>query len=372
MNTHPIIMPSRSSLLVLLAMILLASPVAAQVFDSGPSDPALFDDVINLPSDLDIGDSQSVGDDGTVTQVNVSNGGSVGTAFDAYISEVNVSGGSVGNFFNANSGSEVNISGGVVGFFFDANAGSQVNISGGTVGDGFNAFSGSEVNITGGSVGPNFDALSGSVVNISAGNFGSSFDASGPFGTDPRSVVNISGGAFQFFNAEGGEVNISGGSFGDGFDSSFGSVLNISGGSFGDDFDASSGEVNLSGGNFTLNGEPLDDLSMGDTFTILNRGETLAGVFADGAEFSFDLNTTNVVGGDFFDSDVTLTVTLVAVDPTVIFGDVNQNGVVSFEDIPPFIAVLFSRVFQVEADVDQNGLVNFSDIPPFIEILNGS
>jgi len=60
----------------------------SQVFDPGPSDPALFTTVINLPPDPDIGGSESISGS---TQLNVSDGGSVGSSF------------------NANSGSEVNI-----------------------------------------------------------------------------------------------------------------------------------------------------------------------------------------------------------------------------------------------------------------------
>ena len=53
-------------------------------------------------------------------------------------------------------------------------------------------------------------------------------------------------------------------------------------------------------------------------------------------------------------------------------GDVNQDGVVNFSDIPAFIALLQSGEFQVEADTDQNGVVDFADIPCFIEILSQS
>lgn len=359
-------------LLGLLGLTLFISPVSAQVFDSGPSNPALFDNVINVPSDPNIGDGEDIGSDGQVTQVNISDGGSVGVAFDAYLGEVNVSGGEVGNFFNANNGSEVNISGGEVGIFFDANSGSQVNISGGIVGNGFKANSGSSVNISGGSVGSNFDAFSGSTVNISGGTFGTSFDANGPFGDGLGSVVNISGGSFERFNAEGGVVTISGGSFGEGFDSGFNSLLNISGGTFGDDFDVSSGEVNLYGGEIALDGVPLEGLMMGEPFTIVNRGQTLSGMFADRTEFSFDLNVDNVPGSDFFDSDVTLTVTLVEVAPAPIVGDVNQDRVVSFADVSAFILVLMDGEFQVEADTDKNGVVDFSDIGPFVNILTGN
>ena len=367
MNTQRISACSPLCLLGLLGLTLFASPVAAQVFDSGPSDRALFDMVFDVPSDRpEVGDG--IGLDELVAQVNVSDGGLLSVGFEAFLGEVNVSGGEVGNFFNANAGSEVNISGGEVGIFFDA-TGSQVNISGGTVGNGFDAFAGSQINISGGFIGSNFNAFAGSEVSISGGTFGTSFDASGPFGDDPASVVNISGGSFELFNAEGGVVNISGGSFGDGFDSGFGSVLNISGGSFGDDFDVSSGEVNLVGGNLTLDGVPLDDIALGDTLTIVDRGQTLSGMFADRTEFSFDLNVNNALGGDFFDSDVTITVTLVEIPPAPIVGDVDLSGEVDFSDITPFISVLASGEFQFEADTDQNGVVDFLDIAPFIALL---
>ena len=53
----------------------------------------------------------------------------------------------------------------------------------------------------------------------------------------------------------------------------------------------------------------------------------------------------------------------------VILGDVNLDGVVGFADIPAFIAVLGSQVYQIEADLDQNGIVDFFDISPFIAAL---
>ena len=145
-------------------MTFVVSPETAQsqVFDPGPSDPALFTTVINLPPDPDIGAGESIGGS---TQLNVSDGGRVQNDFTVNSgSEVNISDGSVGIRFRANEGSEVNISGGFVGSSFSAR--SLVNISGGTLGIFFGANSGSEVNISGGSVGRSSDANWGSVVNI--------------------------------------------------------------------------------------------------------------------------------------------------------------------------------------------------------------
>ena len=100
----------------LLGLTLFASPVAAQVLDSGPSDPNLFDTVISVPADPDIGADQSVGSDGLLTQINISDGGRLGADFSALSgSEVNINGGSVGEDFSVFSGGEVNISGGSVG-----------------------------------------------------------------------------------------------------------------------------------------------------------------------------------------------------------------------------------------------------------------
>ena len=57
------------------------------------------------------------------------------------------------------------------------------------------------------------------------------------------------------------------------------------------------------------------------------------------------------------------------VDDPFLLGDVNLDGVVNFADIPAFIAVLNSGVYQLEADGDLNFVINFADIPAFINIL---
>ena len=50
-------------------------------------------------------------------------------------------------------------------------------------------------------------------------------------------------------------------------------------------------------------------------------------------------------------------------------GDINLDGVVDFSDIPSFIAVLQSGVFQIEADTSCDKAVDFADIPSFIALL---
>ena len=52
-------------------------------------------------------------------------------------------------------------------------------------------------------------------------------------------------------------------------------------------------------------------------------------------------------------------------------GDVNQNGVVDFLDIAPFIGLLASNTFLLEADCNEDGVIDFLDIAFFIQILAG-
>ena len=55
--------------------------------------------------------------------------------------------------------------------------------------------------------------------------------------------------------------------------------------------------------------------------------------------------------------------------PELVIGDVNQDGVIDFADIPAFIAILQAGTFLDEADINGDGVVDFSDIPPFIDAL---
>jgi len=58
--------------------------------------------------------------------------------------------------------------------------------------------------------------------------------------------------------------------------------------------------------------------------------------------------------------------------PTILLGDCDLDGAVTFEDISQFIGYLSFDIYLEEADCDQDGDVDFSDIDPFIEILTGS
>ena len=54
-----------------------------------------------------------------------------------------------------------------------------------------------------------------------------------------------------------------------------------------------------------------------------------------------------------------------------LLGDVDENELVSFADVSPFIALLSSSGFQREADINRSGTVDFADVSPFIAILSG-
>jgi hypothetical protein len=127
--------------------------------------------------------------------------------------------------------------------------------------------------------------------------------------------VTISGGTVgEHFNAFGSStINISGGTIGQGFDARTGSEINISGGEFGEGLDALSGSfISIFGHSFKLDGVPIGSkLEFEVPFKVVDRNVTLTGIFADGTPFNFDLNSTKIVGKDFFHRDAIVNVTLV-------------------------------------------------------------
>lgn len=54
-----------------------------------------------------------------------------------------------------------------------------------------------------------------------------------------------------------------------------------------------------------------------------------------------------------------------------VLGDVNRDGVVDLLDVAPFVELIGSGQFQVEADVNGDGSVDLLDVAPFIELLGG-
>ena len=116
-------------------------------------------------------------------------------------------------------------------------------------------------------------------------------------------------------------------------------------------------------------------------FLTANVGQTLyAGSVINnpGADGFYEIAANSNLGQDGvlfvpqggFEIEVGFAHQVTAVE-SVLLGDVNLDGDVTFADIPAFITVLSGGGFQAEADCDESGAVDFSDIPAFIEILTG-
>ena len=111
------------------------------------------------------------------------------------------------------------------------------------------------------------------------------------------------------------------------------------------------------------NGGPTQTHALLDGSIAIDSG-TPFGNFAVRDQRGFDRNvgTATDIGAFEFGG--------VAPELEFLLGDVNQDGVVDFLDIQPFINLLSSQTFQDEADIDGNGVVNFLDIAPFIFVLS--
>jgi hypothetical protein len=162
----------------------------------------------------------------------------------------------------------------------------EVNLFGGTIGEYFRTSSSRVensdivVNIYSGKVGGRFGADRGSVVNIYSGTVGKYF------GAGIGSVVNIFGGAVGSFGANG--------------------VVNLAGGSVGEISISAPGQLNISGGEFRLNGMPLVGLGpVGNTLPLnLPTGGLLTGTLADGTPFA--ISDQGVLGDAIDDGTLTL------------------------------------------------------------------
>ena len=110
----------------------------------------------------------------------------------------------------------------------------------------------------------------------------------------------------------------------------------------------------------------------------LEIGAQLLGSVFDGTQDSF---TIDLPAGMTIDGYNAISVWCVAFDVSfgdgtfeapapVLVGDVNEDGVVNFMDIPPFIDILISGEFLPRADFNQDGAVNFLDIAPLVAILS--
>ena len=57
---------------------------------------------------------------------------------------------------------------------------------------------------------------------------------------------------------------------------------------------------------------------------------------------------------------------------SILLGDINGDGIVNLLDVAPFINLLGTGTFQVEADINQDGVVNLLDVQRFVELLSGA
>lgn len=114
------------------------------------------------------------------------------------------------------------------------------------------------------------------------------------------------------------------------------------------------------------NGGPVETIALLESSPAIDAGDNSLVFDSRGDELLTDQRGTG------FDRIVEGTVDIGAFEfdaSTFLLGDVNQDGVVNFLDISPFIFVLQFNEFQDEADVNGDGEVNFLDISPFINVL---
>ena len=116
----------------------------------------------------------------------------------------------------------------------------------------------------------------------------------------------------------------------------------------------------------------LDDVDEG--FTVF--GEVVSGMGLVDAINNAPIENLNPNSGGplgevpFPGAGILIVIESVTVSPTFVLADVNDDRIVNFLDIAPFIAVLSSGDFQNAADINRDGIVSFLDISPFIGVLS--
>jgi hypothetical protein len=255
----------------------------------------------------------------------IKNGGVVGRNLELIESSAVISGGAVGDQLDLFPGSSLVMSDGSIGEWAEVHANATFTMSGGVVGDWFHAYAQSTTNVSGGHMGT-VTIDQGAEANVTGGvidGISVAGEARVSGGTLMRAGTN-NGGRFALSGGLVGDgfaakpqsvVTISGGRMGDKFNASDGSEVILSGGAVGDHFQ-SGGATTLIGGDFRLNGHPIEGLeNAGDQQTIaLPADFLLTGALADGTPVTFtstDVDAFSTLDpGDQF----TGTLTLVAAD----------------------------------------------------------
>ena len=119
---------------------------------------------------------------------------------------------------------------------------------------------------------------------------------------------------------------------------------------------------NLAGGSATFNLADFGPINVDFTGVQLNvSGQDLT--------VSADLNLALDANGNAV--SVNASILTNGVLPTVLLGDVNLDGTVNLLDVQPFIDLLASGGFQLEADMNQDGSFDLLDVQLFVDALAG-
>ncbi|QQE12101.1 hypothetical protein JD969_01100 [Planctomycetota bacterium] len=224
---------------------------------------------------------------------------------------LNMNGGSLNTPFEFHDNTTFNLNGGTLNSNLSLADTSTAYINGGVIDAWLHASSNATLNVTDGT---SSDAISNEgLLNFENANFlsirsntnGTSNIFSGIIGslnTDHTSTTNLYGGHITGFISirSNSTLNLHGGTRNRGING-----LNNS-------------TVNVHGTNFTIDGIPLINLS--DTPTIITQrgGSILAGTYADGSNFTINLNSSVNGFEDYFVNTATLTVTLIPEPTTLI------------------------------------------------------
>ncbi|MCA9238797.1 MAG: hypothetical protein KDA37_01295, partial [Planctomycetales bacterium] len=195
--------------------------------------------------------------------------------------------------FSAGPGSTVNVlPGGVVSFGMEA-IGAEVNVTGGEIDYGFDAMQGTTIGVSGGLV-DEVEVFEGSLLTISgSGNVGR-------VAVKPGGHADIlDGRAGGLFISAGGTATMSGGKLVPYSQNMFGGggSFDVMGGSFAGSFSTTGGgQVQLHGGEFRLDGQPVSLDPAGTTPIEVPDGSVITGVLADGSPFAFSSLKNDRIG----------------------------------------------------------------------------
>ena len=164
--------------------------------------------------------------------------------------------------------------------------------------------------------------------------------------TDEQNLGNTGSTVWWYFDADvDGEITI------DTFGSDYDTQLHVY------EFAANFADLTLVANNDDTGGlqsQVTFQVTAGTCYEIRVGGYTPTGGGAPGSEGEITLNGT-------FEPDCQFAL-----------GDINEDGVVDFNDIEPFVDVVFGGGFLCQADINGDGVVDFNDIEPFVELLFGN